>query len=237
MNRKLNILFIVATLFFVLVTVVLSQQSRIGGRANLGGEANINTQPITIFVNDTFTDTNDTLLSDHTGETGATWTQHSGATGAIIIRSNRAHKDNTSNSSLYYASGLPSGVNYTVEAEEIDITAEGRSSRICGWIDTATITAICIGRINTTTLEFGKFINGTFTQLDTLTISFSTNQPRILKLTRSGTNFEWFVDNVSQGVTAITDAEFSSAGRIGVRMTGAWPVDTTYPINYIKAYE
>jgi hypothetical protein len=37
---------------------------------------------VTIFVNDTFTDTNGTVLTSHTGETGAVWTALSGFGGA-----------------------------------------------------------------------------------------------------------------------------------------------------------
>lgn len=189
------------------------------------------------FVRDTFTDTDSTLLSSHTGEAGATWTLHTLTTGTIIILTNRAHKDTQSAAALYYASGLPSNADYSVEGVEIDLTAEGRSARLCGWIDTATITMVCVGRINTTTLELSKWINGSITALDTETISYTQDLNRTLRLTRTGNSFEWFADGVSLGSFTISDSELSAAGRCGIRMTAVWPTNTTYPITSIRCYQ
>lgn len=188
------------------------------------------------FVFDTFTDTNDTVLSSHTGETGATWTLHTSYTATIIIRSNNAHKDGSASSSAYYASGTPPGTDYTVKGALVDLTNDNRSSAICGWIDTATNTMVGARRQNSTAMEFFKLINGTFTSIDTEAVTYTQDQVRELKITRSGTTFEWFLDDVSLGQHTISDTELSGAGKVGVRQTGAWPLNSTYPITYIRAY-
>lgn len=224
----------------LLIGSLATGQSKLGGTAKVSGTAKTGTAAAgpTDFVNDTFTDTDTTTLASHTGETGATWTLHTTCTGTISIRSNRAHKDNASPATCYYASGTaPSGTNYSVEGVLVDLTAETRSARICGWMDTTTFTAVCAGRVNSTTMELIKFINGTATQQDTLTITYTQDLNRTVKVTRSGTDYEWFVDGASQGTTSITDTELSGAGRVGVRMTGTWPADSTYPITSLHAFQ
>lgn len=77
------------------------------------------------FVSDTFTDTNGTNLTAHTGETGATWTRHgfSQDTTVPTISSNLlAINEGTANRTVYYASGTPAGADYTVA---VDYTISG----------------------------------------------------------------------------------------------------------------
>lgn len=191
------------------------------------------------FVNDTFTDTDNTLLSSHTGELGAGWTQHpSYATATIAVVSNRADKDVATGTACYFASGTPSSTTYTVEAGQIDIgTATNLSSAACASVDTASNTMVCARRQNSTTMELLKLINGSVTSIDTEPVTWTLNQVRVLKLARNGTNYEWFLDNVSLGSFTIADAELSAAGRVAVRMTGSWADSTAYPILYIRAYQ
>lgn len=67
------------------------------------------------FVSDSFTDTSNTVLSSHTGETGATWTQHPAFTADVwrITNANRSRPANGVGG--YYASG-------TAASAECDIT-------------------------------------------------------------------------------------------------------------------
>lgn len=69
------------------------------------------------FVNDTFTDTNATNITSHTGETGATWTKHSYATNTNHPQINASNALVTTESNVrenYYASGVPATADYTV---------------------------------------------------------------------------------------------------------------------------
>ncbi|HYY97056.1 MAG TPA: hypothetical protein VE642_00610, partial [Pyrinomonadaceae bacterium] len=75
------------------------------------------------FVNDSFTGASGTYLSSHTGETGASWTQHPSYSSNRIYLSNanRAYGDA---SSLYYASGTPATADYDVQAELTMVSAD-----------------------------------------------------------------------------------------------------------------
>ena len=57
---------------------------------------------MTTFAQDAFTDTDNTLLENHTGETGATWTKHglTGTGSAQITNANRL-QNGTANSVIY----------------------------------------------------------------------------------------------------------------------------------------
>ncbi len=99
------------------------------------------------FVTDSFTDTNGTLLSSHTGETGATldetfrvvWGAHhpgtsrTGSTG----QSQRTRI-------LYYASGAPASADYDVEMDLVCVgttdtgTAFGVLGRVATGAETST---------------------------------------------------------------------------------------------------
>jgi hypothetical protein len=236
MVAKLSVLIVL-----LLISSLATGQTKIGGTAKVGGTTavGIATSGPVDFVTDTFTDTDNTVLSSHTGEVGATWTQHPACTtGTIIILSNRAHKDTASGNGCYFASGVPANANYTVEVLEVDLTAVGLASRACGWMSTTgTFSAVCVGRQNTTAVELIKFIAGTGTQLDTAAVTFTTDQIRTLKLTRTGNDFEWFLDDVSQGVFTITDTEVSGAGRAGIRMNSSWSANTVFPMNSLRAYQ
>jgi hypothetical protein len=72
---------------------------------------------MTTFVSDTFTDTNATAITSHTGETGATWTAASGKTGATgTIQSNKLQQGATQfDIGAFYASGVPPSADYTAE--------------------------------------------------------------------------------------------------------------------------
>lgn len=69
------------------------------------------------FLNDTFTDTDGTALTAHTGEVGATWTRQTGSDNpTVAINSNKVSSVGFSQSALYHASGTPANANYSVSA-------------------------------------------------------------------------------------------------------------------------
>src|SRR5687768_1953509 len=76
------------------------------------------------FVSDTFTDANGTLLSSHTGETGATWTLHASYGDRQRIQDNRAYVP-ASNSSCH-ASGSPVSAEYDVQCDVRCVSNAGR---------------------------------------------------------------------------------------------------------------
>lgn len=237
---KLSIALLVLLL---LIPFNFFSQTKLGGSARVGGSSKTTVSagsPVD-FVNDTFTDTAGTVLSSHTGELGATWTQHGSYTTATITIGTSgtvADKDSASGTGMYYASGTGANANYTVECELIDTTSANLSSACVGWVDTGSDSMVGIRRQNSTTVQFFKIIAGTFTSQQTVTVSYSQDQARELKITRSGNDFTAFLDEAALGAAVtISDSEVSGVGRVGIRMTGAWADNVAYPVNYIKAYQ
>lgn len=73
------------------------------------------------FVSDTFTDSNGTNLTSHTGEVGATWTQHpvnGGGASAFVINASGDGVlfGSLDTLNLLYASGIPASAEYDVRA-------------------------------------------------------------------------------------------------------------------------
>lgn len=67
------------------------------------------------FISDSFTDTAGTLIDNHTGEIGATWTKHPSFVGdAVVGNANRLRGN--SGTHIYIASGTPATNEYDVEA-------------------------------------------------------------------------------------------------------------------------
>ena len=75
------------------------------------------------FVNSTFTGTNGTLLTAHTGELGATWTRNPNSLESVapFIQSNSLQYGDGLGSH-YYASGVPASADYTVSADIVTST-------------------------------------------------------------------------------------------------------------------
>ena len=204
--------------------------------------------PTPFFVNDTFTGTDGTLLSAHTGETGAAWSLHPSFTDTFVITSNRASKDANTATSVYTASGVASSINYTVQCPIVDIGNVNRAAGCGGWVKTAADDGIYVRRLNSTTWQFVKIIAGTPTAVpmttgsNTVTATFSVGVTTTLKVVRTaGDNFEWFIDNVSQGTATISDSNFQAAslpngvGWVAVRSSNNHS-GTGYHIDRISAW-
>lgn len=187
---------------------------------------------------DTFTDTNGTVLSSHTGEGGVTYTRHSSfSVATITIEANRAVKDGDAATAVYYASVVGSSLFYEISCDIVDKSAVQRSMGVFGWIDTASDTMIGVRRQNDTTWQLLKIVGGTATSLDTEPATFSAEAVHTLKLRRipETNDFEWFLDGASLGVFTITDAEFQSIGKIGIRATNTGGAGVAYHLDNLSA--
>lgn len=73
---------------------------------------------MTLFVNDTFTDTNDVTIGSHTGELGATWTESAAGSNATLdpkIASNAlVAGESSATNAIWLASGTPPSADYIV---------------------------------------------------------------------------------------------------------------------------
>lgn len=71
------------------------------------------------FVTDSFTDTNGVVLTSHAGELGATWARHNSAsnTNAPEVNANSIRTFEANTNANYYASGAPTGADYSAYLE------------------------------------------------------------------------------------------------------------------------
>lgn len=163
------------------------------------------------------------MLSSHTGEGGVTWTQHASFTvGTFTIENNRVSKDGSANSAVYYASVVSPSLFCEISCTITDKSALARTIGVFMHIDTASDTMLGVRRFDETTWQFLKIINNVGTTIDTAPETFSAEASHTLRLRRipETNDFEWFLDNVSQGVFTVNDAEFQSIGKVGIRATG-----------------
>lgn len=75
-----------------------------------------------VVVYDSFTDTNGTNLTAHTGEKGATWTKVTGALGDLVVQANSACVSGAGVSAVYVSSGVPATNEYDVDGDFANLT-------------------------------------------------------------------------------------------------------------------
>ena len=191
-----------------------------------------------IFVNDTFTGTDDTVVTSHTGETGATWTFAPGnsATGANEpkIKSN-ALRGASANNSICYASGDPSSADYTVSG----VFAFPGTDRpaiwgVAGRMSTSANTGyFAIGFAGE--IRLYKYVAGSLTQIgsgdlltaaaDTYTLTLDMAGTTIAVRIQRSSDSQWLASGntwQSEQVNCIseTDSSISAAGKAGFWLSG-----------------
>jgi hypothetical protein len=193
-----------------------------------------------IFVNDTFTDTNGTVLSAHTGETGATWTRHTNATYSgqtFTIQANRTYFSSASGIGAYYASGVPAGVEYDVAGVLRCLTnVAGAILAVTGRFSTAADTMYRAGFAQGTGWTMSKSVAGVSTSLGTDTTdgtSLTINTSYSIELRITDATKKLFVGGAERLSSA--DNAVTAAGRVGVRGFGAIATTTGYHLDSITA--
>jgi hypothetical protein len=173
------------------------------------------------FVQDNFVGVQGTLLHNHVGEGGATWTQRvSLATSNVVLApSGRARDDGSSpNGSFYYASGQPLSADYRVIADITKLSAA------------PTAVLDVLARVSTTTDDrYGaryatngtpgwslyKVVKGVGAALGA---AFNDTIPngttRQVELRVRGSDIQLFVDGVSR--VSVTDSSITLAGVVGL---------------------
>lgn len=188
----------------------------------------------TVFVNDTFTGADGTILQSRAGETGATWTKHplGDANDATLV--SNALKVPASNS-MYYTSGTPATAEYDVEALIIVLSNNAGSGHgICGRMDTAAST-FYMARVNMSNgnVELYKRITGTFTLLGQWAYVAATGVNPVVKLQLRDAAKKVFVDGVERISSA--DNTITGAGRAGFRGGGNDSTGQGHLFDYLKA--
>jgi hypothetical protein len=169
------------------------------------------------FVSDTFTDTAGTNLTAHTGETGATWTEHASWTGGnlLISDANRA-RESAGAVVLAYASGSPATAEYDITAPMRRITALANANLgLAARIDTATDTFYWADySAASSRWQVGKRVNGTSTTLATYIVTPTLDQDYTVVFKIRDNRKSLWIDGVERIV--ITDNSITAAGKVGI---------------------
>ncbi len=168
------------------------------------------------FVSDTFTESGDTALGSHSGETGAVWTRVVGTGNwTVDAATDRAYCPLASG---YSASGVPATADYYVDAHvyagtlsnattgQVGVTVRNQGSGNCYWL---------VIRHPANVIEIRKGTGGTSSVLASNPLTLSTTTTYLIRLEVAGTTLTASVDG-SQ-VMQVTDSSYTPAGFAGVR--------------------
>ena len=78
---------------------------------------------MSLFVSDSFTDSDGTSLASHTGEIGATWAAMAASTLVPTIQSNSLDSGASEGNAFYYASGVPYSADYSASCDIVRNTS------------------------------------------------------------------------------------------------------------------
>lgn len=167
-----------------------------------------------LFVYDTMTDTAGTLLTAHTGQTGATWTKTGSQTGDGQITGTGDHVRITGAVETFVkASGAPAGADYDVQADFFFPDASTYLS-LSGRQNGAALNAGTGGYLAGFDPSTGLHIYNGLTILASSAYSPSAASTHVLRFSLRGTALTLYVDGVST-LTA-TDSTYASAGTAGL---------------------
>jgi hypothetical protein len=169
------------------------------------------------FVSDTFTESSDTNLDSHVGETGATWASF-GPSATVDAAKDIIY--GTLGYGVRYASGTPASADYSVTCV-IEVPSGGtnslRNSGPAGRVSTSVQTGYFF-RLSASDWQLYKVVSGSFTSLGSWTDSISAPATRTAKLELSGSTITGYVDGTSR--VSVTDTSITAAGKAGIWIDG-----------------
>lgn len=173
------------------------------------------------FVSDDMTGSNGTLLTAHTGATGATWAANTVGAGTNPgpvhqIQGNRVRANTTA---VWYgfASGVPAGVEYDITADYVAVSVDGyggvtgRSSTSVRTMYQATIDSAGTGG---NCFSLGKEVAAAYTELGRWNTTLTLSQSYAVKLEIRDATKKIFVDGTER--VSSTDNTITAAGRVGI---------------------
>lgn len=188
-----------------------------------------------IFSSDTFTGTDATVLSSHTGETGAAWAAHpSSANNAVLTNASKLRGDGAG-LALYYASGSPATAEYDVDVGFTAVVgATGLYYGVAGRIDVSADTYyVAYYDKGAVAWALAKFVAGAGANLGSASAILTHGQTYALKLQiRDGTK-KVFVNAVE--VISSADNAITAAGKAGVYVSGQSTNSTGYHLDNFSA--
>lgn len=177
------------------------------------------------FLTDTFTGTDGTNLTAHTGETGATWTKGSVNIGSWSITSNRARMGNSTNTYIIdVCSGTPASADYDVTAVMHYFTSVGGFIGICGRVQSpspsATTFNCYVAAITAGVFQIRRHagtpdvVSNPGSVLGTYSPGLVAGNDYTVKLQMRGSTISLWVNGVRR--IQATDSTYTTAGRVGV---------------------
>ena len=174
---------------------------------------------MTVFISDTFTDTDGVILQDHTPETGGTWVKRLGSSGNIEITSNEIRASVTT--AFYYTNDI------SLPSADYDITFDWNNLD-----DTGLVTGVLARFLdNSNFYQFFKFLSGgSFQNYRLVKVFLGSNTTldsgfdsivsgiESGKFEISGTTQKGYADGVE--VLSSTDSDLTLSGSVGVYMSG-----------------
>jgi len=175
--------------------------------------------PAGFLITDSFTDTEFTLLTDHTLDTGESWVAHPTSTTTPRIQNNKLFFIDAFGVARHYVDVSPGTANYTIQITFEDSTVGSVPRAILGRLDLTNDTSYSVDVArnpftNITTWTLAKRISGVITILDQFIGDSPFTTPRVVRFVLLGTNLEVFIDDVSR-LSAI-DGDITAEGRIGI---------------------
>lgn len=173
-----------------------------------------------------------TTLVSHTGEVGATWTEHASYTAgeATVVTADGTLRANVANQrTVDYASGAPTNANYKVEADVIQKSpTTGANAGVAGRIATGADTYyFCRYVFDNLGWGLYKQVAGVTTQLgSTASETLTDNVANHVVLSMNGTTISCTQDGNS--VASVTDSSITAAGKAGVYLRANTSVDDTH---------
>lgn len=182
-------------------------------------------EPQTYFVNDNFTDTNGTLLQNHTPDDGGSWSRHPASDVGVDfqIANNRAWPED--NKSIYYHSAVPSGAEYDITAVFKILTQPEGGVGLFARLDTAAETGYMVLYSEVQAAwRLYKAVGGSLTLLDTASEALSDGATRTVRFEVRDAAKRVYIDDVL--TLSSTDNSITAAGRVGIRNDGAGNTST-----------
>ena len=163
-------------------------------------------------VTDTFTGANGTLLENHVGEVGASWTWHPNYAADLKIQNNRVWGPEWG---LYFASGIPSTAEYDVTAD-LTVLSNAGAIGVVARASTSGTDALYMARYNATgaSWELVKCTTSC-TVLGSFAQTLAIGSTYALKLEVRNAAKKLYVNGVERASS--TDNTITQVGRAGIR--------------------
>lgn len=197
------------------------------------------------FVQDSFSGTTGGNLTAHTGEVGATWTEHPDyGDNAVISADNRCRSGGTD--VCDFASGVPASPEYDVSADLVcvSVPSDDRATGVCGRVSTSLDTMYAARHRHeegililpdTNVWELLKIVEGSVTVLGSFDQTLSAGTTYALTLEIRDAAKKLFVNGVERISSA--DNAITAAGRVGVRFDGSASDSIGYHLDNLSAVD